>query len=60
MKPNRLAIAMDSRTPTFRHELYKEYKANRQKTPEDLHAQIPIIMDILAALGIPALRADGY
>jgi DNA polymerase-1 len=60
MKPNRLAIAMDSPTPTFRHKLYKEYKANRQKTPEDLHAQIPVIMEILAALGIPALRVDGY
>ncbi|HAH61252.1 MAG TPA: DNA polymerase I [Treponema sp.] len=59
-KPQYIAAAFDSRTPTFRHEMYKEYKATRQKTPEDLHAQIPWIEDILTALGIPVLRCDGY
>lgn len=52
--------AFDSLTPTFRHQLYEEYKATRQKTPEDLHAQIPVIEEILTALGLPILRVNGY
>ncbi len=59
-KPTYLAAAFDSRTPTFRHEIFKEYKATRQKTPEDLHAQVPWIEDILNAMGIPVLRCDGF
>ncbi len=55
-----LAAAFDSRTPTFRHKMYPEYKATRQKTPEDLHAQVPWIEEILTALGVPVLRLDGY
>ena len=51
---------MDSKTATFRHEMYKEYKATRNKTPEDLHAQIPWIDEILTDLGIPVLQCDGY
>lgn len=53
-------VAMDSRTKTFRHEFYPEYKATREKAPEDLHEQIPIVEEILSALGIPILRVDGY
>ena len=59
-KPRYIAAAFDSRTPTFRHEMYGEYKANRAKTPDDLHAQIPWIEDILASLGVPILQCDGY
>ncbi|WP_315325866.1 DNA polymerase I [Treponema socranskii] len=59
-KPRYIAAAFDSRTPTFRHEMYDEYKATRAKTPDDLHAQIPWIEDILASLGIPILQCDGY
>lgn len=58
--PRYLAAAFDSRTPTFRHEMYSEYKATRQKTPEDLHAQVPWIEEILTALGVKVLRADGF
>ena len=58
--PKYLAAAFDSRTPTFRHEMYAEYKATRAKTPEDLHAQIPWIEEILSGLGIPVLQKDGY
>ena len=54
------AAAFDSRVKTFRHDMYSEYKATRQKTPEDLHAQVPIIEEILTALGIPVLRNDGF
>ena len=59
-RPRYIAAAFDSRTPTFRHEMYDEYKATRAKTPDDLHAQIPWIEDILASLGIPILQCDGY
>jgi len=58
--PARLAVVMDSRIPTFRHERYSAYKANREKTPADLHAQVGVIEEILAALGVPCVRADGY
>ena len=59
-KPGCIVAAMDSKTKTFRHEMYDLYKANRPKTPEDLHAQVPWICEILEALGIPVLQCDGY
>jgi DNA polymerase-1 len=59
-KPLRLAAIFDSRTPTFRHQMYPEYKANRQKTPEDLHEQVPLVEEFLTALGIQCLKADGF
>ena len=59
-KPLRLAAAFDPRTPTFRHKMYPAYKATRQKTPEDLHAQVPLVEEVLAALGVPSLMAEGY
>ncbi|MDR3199827.1 MAG: DNA polymerase I [Spirochaetales bacterium] len=58
-KPACFTIALDSKTPTFRHEMYPEYKMTRQKTPDDLREQIPIIEEIAAALRIPAIRVDG-
>ncbi|MDR1785750.1 MAG: DNA polymerase I [Spirochaetaceae bacterium] len=59
-KPGYIAAAFDSRTPTFRHQMYGGYKATRQKAPEDLHAQVPVIEDILQALGVPALSCEGF
>jgi DNA polymerase-1 len=59
-KPRRLAAVFDSRSPTFRHRMYAEYKATRQKAPDDLHEQVPLVEEVLAALGVPALRVDGY
>jgi len=59
-KPGCIVAAMDSKTKTFRHEMYDQYKANRPKTPEDLHAQVPWICEVLEALGIPVLQCDGY
>jgi len=59
-EPAFLAVAMDSRTPTFRHERYAEYKANRERAPQDLHEQVPVIERILASLGISCLRRDGF
>jgi DNA polymerase-1 len=60
LAPGHIVVAMDSRVPTFRHERFTDYKANRDKAPSDLHAQVPVIEEILAALGVPCLRADGF
>ncbi|NBF40377.1 MAG: DNA polymerase I, partial [Spirochaetes bacterium] len=59
-EPRHFAVVLDSMTPTFRHEQYEEYKANREETPEELHQQIGIIEEMLSALGVPALRVNGY
>lgn len=59
-KPILFAAALDSIGPTFRHNQFVAYKATRQKTPEDLTAQIPKIESILQALGVPTLRCEGY
>ena len=59
-KPLRLAVVFDSRTPTFRHKKYPEYKAHRQKAPEDLHDQVPLIEEFLTTLGVPFFRVEGY
>lgn len=53
-------IAFDANGPTFRHEMYPEYKANRDKTPDDLHAQIPIILETLKKMNIPTISKVGY
>jgi DNA polymerase-1 len=58
--PKLLAAVFDSRVPTFRHKMYSEYKATRQKAPDDLHAQVPLVEEFLASLNIPSLRADGF
>lgn len=59
-QPGYIFAAMDSKTKTFRHEKYPQYKATRNKTPDDLHAQIPWIEEVLKVLGIPVLQCDGY
>jgi len=58
--PQYLAVIMDSKAPTFRHERFPEYKANREKAPEDLHAQIPVLEEILGAMGVAVLRKEGF
>ncbi len=59
-QPSHFAVVLDSRTPTFRHEKYEEYKATREKTPEDLKNEIPVIEEILEKLGVSMLRVDGF
>ena len=58
--PDYICIAMDSQKPTFRHEMYDLYKANRKKMPEDLRLQIPEINNIIEKSGINLLKKDGY
>ena len=58
--PTHVVFAMDPSGPTFRHEAYAPYKAQRQKMPEDLAASIPYAFELAEALGIPVLRCDGF
>lgn len=58
--PSFFAVALDSTKPTFRHEMYGEYKATREKTPDDLKNEIPVIEEILTQLGVPSIRVDGF
>ena len=58
--PDYISIAMDSQKPTFRHEMYDLYKANRKKMPDDLRLQIPEINNIIEKSGINLLKKDGY
>ena len=58
--PDMLVVAMDSKAPTFRSEIYTEYKANRPPMPDDMPAQINQIEQILDAMNIPVLRLDGF
>lgn len=58
--PTHLAVAIDFSGPTFRSELYPEYKANRDATPEDIKKAVPYIRRILAAMNIPLLEMSGF
>ena len=59
-QPTHIAVAFDRSEPTFRHEQYVEYKANRKETPADFKGQLSLIFEVLDALGIPRLSLAGY
>jgi len=59
-RPSHLAVVFDTDAPTERHELHREYKANREDMPEDLAAAMPHLGRIAEAFGIPVLKKDGY
>ena len=59
-KPSLLAMVLDAPGPTFRHEVYHSYKANRPKMPDSLAAQIPLIKEVIAAFNIPVIEKAGY
>ena len=59
-QPDHIAIALDSRAPTFRSQVYKEYKANRPAMPENLSLQIPYIKKIIEGYRIATLEAEGF
>ena len=60
VNPDYLVVAFDVKHPTKRHEMYKEYKANRKGMPEELAVQMPIIKEILEAMNIKIIEKDGY
>ncbi|WP_341877043.1 DNA polymerase I [Defluviitalea saccharophila] len=59
-KPDYIAVAFDLSAPTFRHEAFKEYKGNRKGMPEELKPQVPLLKEVLDAMGIKRLEKEGY
>ena len=60
LKPSHIAVAFDPAGPTFRHEAFEQYKAQRQETPEDIRWAVPRIKQILEAMNVPVLEVPGY
>ncbi|MCM1382179.1 MAG: hypothetical protein NC192_09590, partial [Muribaculaceae bacterium] len=60
VEPDGVAVAFDLRAPTFRHKAVETYKANRHGMPEELAGQMPIIKELLTALGIKILECEGF
>ncbi|MDD6843287.1 MAG: 5'-3' exonuclease H3TH domain-containing protein, partial [Prevotellaceae bacterium] len=58
--PTHIGVAFDPAGPTFRHEMYPEYKAQREACPEDIKMSVPIIKNILRCMKIPVLEVQGY
>ncbi len=58
-KPQYLAVAFDVKAPTFRHRLYDAYKGTRKGMPEELHAQVPVMKEVLHAMGIVTVEQAG-
>ena len=59
-KPDYVAVSFDLKAPTFRHEMYKEYKGTRHAMPEELKEQMPVIKKILMAMNVPIIELEGY
>ncbi|MGN0822303.1 MAG: 5'-3' exonuclease H3TH domain-containing protein, partial [Candidatus Gallimonas sp.] len=59
-KPQYMAVAFDVHAPTFRHEMYDEYKGTRKPMPEELSVQVPVLKDLLRSMGIYTLEKAGY
>lgn len=60
IKPNFIAATFDTPSPTFRHKKFKEYKAKREKAPDEFYQQIPIAKEILSAFNIPIFEKPGF
>lgn len=59
-RPEMMAVAFDLSGPTFRHQLYPDYKATRDETPEGIRFAVPYIKQLLTAYGIPMISQEGY
>ncbi|TKG93537.1 DNA polymerase I [Puteibacter caeruleilacunae] len=59
-KPTHIAVAFDMKGPTFRHQMFETYKANRQKAPEEITISVPHIKDIISGYNIPILECAGF
>ena len=59
-RPTYLGVAFDPHGPTFRSEAYAQYKAQREETPEDIRRSVPVIKEVLAAMRIPVIEAEGF
>ena len=58
--PTHIAVAFDVHGPTFRHDKFPEYKAQREETPEEIRAAVPVIQEFLKAFNIPIVTAQGF
>jgi DNA polymerase-1 len=59
-KPDHIAVVFDTREPTFRHKMYKPYKATREKMPEDLSSQLNKLKETVEAFNVPIIELPGY
>lgn len=59
-KPDYLMVAFDLSAPTFRHQMYDAYKGTRKGMPDELREQVPVLKELLTAMGIPLLMQEGY
>ncbi|MCH8101763.1 MAG: hypothetical protein IIB28_01250, partial [Chloroflexi bacterium] len=59
-RPTHVVLTFDTQAPTFRDELFPDYKAQRPPAPDDLHAQIPMVKDVMAAFKVPVFEKDGF
>lgn len=59
-KPDYLTVAFDVKHPTFRHEMFKEYKGTRKPMPAELHEQVPVIKELLKAMNVQVMELPGY
>ena len=59
-KPDYLVVAFDLKAPTFRHLMYDAYKGTRKPMPEELREQVPVLKEVLQAMGIPLLMKEGF
>lgn len=60
LQPDFAAVAFDLKAPTFRHEMYSEYKAGRKPMPEDLARQLPVAKELCEAIGLHVLELEGF
>lgn len=60
LKPTHLAVVFDAKGPTFRHKMYKEYKATRKAQPDELYAQIPLIHEVVEAFNFATFSEPGF
>ena len=60
VSPTHVGVAFDPHGPTFRHEAFEPYKAQREETPEDIRRAVPVIKNLLQAMNIPVMEVDGF
>ena len=60
VQPTHVGVAFDPHGPTFRHEAFEQYKAQREETPEDIRRAVPVIKRLLEAMNIPVLEVPGF
>jgi DNA polymerase-1 len=60
VRPDYVVATFDAAAPTFRHDEFKAYKAKRERAPDELYQQIPMVKDVLTSLGVPIFEKEGF